>query len=162
MGEHQISHYIDCFAGERHPGTLHGQQVGIASLTMARLQQWILARETPPAVHATRIDEAGMERRMGTTIATQCLAEHRKKALDDAGAARLNALLAEIWPSLRRELQAFAIPHERMREMLHQAGGATSAAELGLDLAFYKEAVKHARDTAEAIDRKSTRLNSSH
>ncbi|TIX40292.1 MAG: sn-glycerol-1-phosphate dehydrogenase, partial [Mesorhizobium sp.] len=26
MGEHQISHYIDCFAGERHPGTLHGTQ----------------------------------------------------------------------------------------------------------------------------------------
>ncbi len=45
MGEHQISHYIDCFAGARHPGTLHGQQVGIASLTMARLQQRMLADE---------------------------------------------------------------------------------------------------------------------
>ena len=146
MGEHQISHYIDCFAGERHPGTLHGQQVGIASLTMARLQQWILAREAPPTVHTTRIDEAGMERRMGATIAAQCLAEYRKKALDDAGAARLNAVLREIWPSLRRELQAFSIPHARMREMLHQAGGATNAAGLGLDLAFYKEAVKHARE----------------
>jgi glycerol-1-phosphate dehydrogenase [NAD(P)+] len=146
MGEHQISHYIDCFAGERHPGTLHGQQVGIASLTMARLQQWILTRETPPILRATRIDEAGMKRRMGATIAGQCLAEYRKKALDDAGAARLNALLAEIWLSLRRELQAFAVPHERMRETLRQAGGATSAAELGLDLAFYKEAVKHARE----------------
>src|SRR3546814_4007800 len=69
---------------------------------MARLQQWILAREAPPTVHTTRIDEAGMERRMGATIAAQCLAEHRKKALDDAGAARLNAVLREIWPSLRR------------------------------------------------------------
>ena len=38
MGEHQISHYIDCFAGSRHPGTLHGEQVGVATLTMARIQ----------------------------------------------------------------------------------------------------------------------------
>lgn len=146
MGEHQISHYIDCFAGDRHPGTLHGQQVGIASLTMARLQQWVLARDEPPVLRPTVIDEAGMVRRMGPTIAAQCLAEHRRKALDAAGAARLNALLAEIWPTLRRELLAFSIPHDRMREMLGQAGGATTAAELGLDTWFYREAVKYARE----------------
>lgn len=146
MGEHQISHYIDCFAGERHPGTLHGQQVGVASLTMARLQQMVLARETPPVVRPTRIDEADMARRMGATIAAQCLAEHRKKALDEAGAARMNALLAEIWPTLRRELLAFTIPHEEMRRMLAAAGGVTSARELGVDPAFYREAVRHARE----------------
>ena len=50
MGEHQISHYIDCFAGDKHPGTLHGQQVGVASLTMARLQQQILSGDKPPQV----------------------------------------------------------------------------------------------------------------
>lgn len=146
MGEHQISHYVDCFAGERHPGTLHGQQVGVASLTMARLQQKILARETPPMLKPTRIDEADMARRMGPVIAAQCLAEHRKKALDEAGAARMNATLREIWPSLRRELLEFTIPHERMRAMLAAAHGATTAAELGLDRGFYKEAVRHARE----------------
>lgn len=146
MGEHQISHYIDCFAGERHPGTLHGQQVGVASVTMARLQQAILARETPPRLRPTRIDEVDMARRMGPEIAAQCLAEHRKKALDEAGADRMNALLAEIWPTLRQELLAVTIPHERMRLMLAEAGGATTARELGLDLDFYKEAVRHARE----------------
>ena len=32
MGEHQVSHWIDMFAGKGHPGTTHGQQVGVASL----------------------------------------------------------------------------------------------------------------------------------
>lgn len=146
MGEHQISHYIDCFAGDRHPGTLHGQQVGVASLTMARLQQMVLARETPPRLKPTRIDEADMARRMGPEIAAQCLAEHRKKALDEAGAARINALLAGIWPELRQELLAFSVPHADMREMLAAAGGATTARELGLDPEFYREAVRHARE----------------
>ncbi len=31
------------FAGPAHPGTTHGQQVGVASLAMARLQNEMLA-----------------------------------------------------------------------------------------------------------------------
>ncbi|MGR3766595.1 sn-glycerol-1-phosphate dehydrogenase [Pseudooceanicola nanhaiensis] len=146
MGEHQISHYIDCFAGDRHPGTLHGQQVGVASLTMARLQQQILSAETPPMVEPTRVDEADMVRRMGPAIAAQCLKEYRNKALDQAGADRLNARMREIWPELRRECAVFAIPADQMERMLRQAGGATTAAELGVPGDFYREAVLRCRE----------------
>ena len=31
MGEHLISHYIDMFMGEKHPGTLHGEQVAVTT-----------------------------------------------------------------------------------------------------------------------------------
>lgn len=146
MGEHQISHYIDCFAGDRHPGTLHGEQVGVASLTMARLQQRILATDTPPTVRPTRIDEAGMVWRMGPEIAAQCLEEYRKKALDQAGADRLNARMREIWPQLRQECLGFAIPADEMKRLLRAAGGATTAAELGVPVDFYREAVLHCRE----------------
>lgn len=143
MGEHQISHYIDCFAGERHPGTLHGQQVGVASLTMARLQQRILASETPPAVSATRIDEDDMARRMGAQIARQCRAEREKKAFSEKEAAQFNERLERLWPSLREELKAFSIPAAEMEAMLKAAGGPLTAGDLGLPSAFYREAVRH-------------------
>lgn len=146
MGEHQISHYIDCFAGARHPGTLHGQQVGVAALTMARLQQAMLARESPPVLRPTRIDEAGMVRRMGATVASQCLAEFRRKALDAAGAEALNARLAALWPALRQELAAFIIPAAEMERLLAAAGGPVTAAELGVAPDLYREAVLHARE----------------
>lgn len=146
MGEHQISHYIDCFAGARHPGTLHGQQVGVASLTMARLQQRMLAGDTPPVVRPTIIDEADMVRRMGPVIAAQCLAEYRRKALDEAGAARLNERLAALWPDLRRELMAFALPVETMTRLLAEAGGPLTAGDLGVPVAFYREAVLRCRE----------------
>ena len=146
MGEHQISHYIDCFAGDRHPGTLHGQQVGVATLTMARIQHWFLAQESPPALKATRVDAEDMARRMGPEIAAQCAAEYRKKALDEAGAERLHAQLCEIWPELRRECLAFALPVEEMRDMLAAAGGPVTAAELGVPLDFYREAVRHGHE----------------
>ena len=146
MSEHQISHYIDCFAGERHSGSLHGQQVGVATLTMARIQHWFLAQEQPPALGPTRIDPEDMARRMGPEVAAQCEAEYRKKALDEAGAERLHAKLCEIWPTLRRECLAFALPVDEMRDMLTAAGGPVSAVGLGLPVDFYREAVRHGHE----------------
>ncbi|WP_119302806.1 iron-containing alcohol dehydrogenase [Dongia deserti] len=146
MGEHQISHYIDCFAGERHPGTLHGQQVGVASLTMARLQAKLLASDKAPVIHPTRIDEADMRRRFGADAAKICQAEMALKSFDAAGADKLNAKLEAIWPELRAELTEFTVPVQVMRDALAVAGGPTTAAELGLDVAFYREAVCHARE----------------
>jgi glycerol-1-phosphate dehydrogenase [NAD(P)+] len=146
MGEHQISHYIDCFAGDRHPGTIHGQQVGVASLTMARLQARLLASDTPPVVSPTRIDDADMRRRFGDTAAKICRAEMEQKALDAAGADKLNAKLEAIWPELRAELTEFTVPVAVMRDALAASGGPTMAAQLGLDVDFYREAVCHARE----------------
>ena len=146
MGEHQISHYIDCFAGARHPGSLHGQQVGIASLSMARLQQQMLAADRPLSVHATPIDVAGMKRRFGEEVAFQCLAELKQKAFDDDGAIAFNRKLEDTWPELRRELAAFTIPVDEMKRLLSAAGGATTAAELGVPVDLYREAIIHCRE----------------
>jgi glycerol-1-phosphate dehydrogenase [NAD(P)+] len=146
MGEHQISHYIDCFAGDKHPGTLHGQQVGVATLTMARLQRQILDDKNPPKIGPTKIDEADMARRVGPEIAKVCVSEMKQKAFDEAGAEALNAKIADIWPKLRAELEAFSVPVDVMVKALKDSGGPTTAKELGLDVDFYREAVIHARE----------------
>lgn len=146
MGEHQISHYIDCFSGERHPGTLHGQQVGVASLTLARVQQTLLNRETPPKIHATRIDPADMARRMGSEIAEQCYHEIAPKRLDDAAAGALNERLEAIWPALREEARSMMVPVAEMQRLLQTVGAPTSARDLGLPVELYRDAVIHARE----------------
>lgn len=146
MGEHQISHYVDCFAGPLHPGSLHGQQVGVATLTMARLQHRMLAMEAPPVVRPTVVDVDAMRGRYGDAVLLTVLDELRSKALDAAGADALNEELARLWPELRHELLAFTLPVERMRATLAAAGGPTTAAELGLDVRFYRQAVQHARE----------------
>ncbi|RUU08554.1 iron-containing alcohol dehydrogenase, partial [Mesorhizobium sp. M6A.T.Ca.TU.002.02.2.1] len=145
MGEHQISHYIDCFAGERHPGTLHGTQVGVASLTMARLQQAMLASDKPPVVKATKINPDDMVGRMGPAVAAQCLDELKKKAFDETAAAAFNERLQELWPTLRQELKQFMVPVDEMQRLLKSTGGPISAAELGTPADFYREAVVHCR-----------------
>ena len=145
MGEHQISHYIDCFAGPLHPGTLHGQQVGVASLTMARIQQGMLAQDSAPVMRPTPIDMQDMQERMGDA-ATQCMEQLQRKAFDGAALDAVNQKLAQIWPELRRELRQFMIPVHEMEKLLTDAGAPTTAAELGIDLDFYREAVRHGHE----------------
>ena len=48
MGEHLISHYIDMFMGDEHPGSLHGEQVGIATLLLSKMQNDILNSSKTP------------------------------------------------------------------------------------------------------------------
>jgi glycerol-1-phosphate dehydrogenase [NAD(P)+] len=146
MGEHQISHWVDMFAGDHHPETTHGQQVGVASLVMARLQSAILAMETPPAVAPTIVDEAAMLKRYGPELGPLCIAEMRKTALDAAGADAFNAKLADLWPALRRELQAMAVPVLDMEAALAAAGGPTSAEELGLPRHVWHDAIRYSRE----------------
>ena len=87
-----------------------------------------------------------MRRRFGTEVTEICLAEMAQKSLDGPAAEKFNAKLQAIWPELRKELKAFVIPVEILHKALADAGGLTTARELGLDIDFYREAVIHARE----------------
>jgi glycerol-1-phosphate dehydrogenase [NAD(P)+] len=86
-----------------------------------------------------------MERRMGAA-AGQCLDELKKKAFDEEGAAAFNERLQQLWPALRQELKAFMLPVDEMVGLLKSTGGPTTAAELGVPVDFYREAVVHCRE----------------
>jgi glycerol-1-phosphate dehydrogenase [NAD(P)+] len=146
MGEHQISHWIDMFAGNDHPGTTHGQQVGVASLFMARLQHCLLRRDAPPIVRPTTVDEVAIRARYGAELAPLCIAEMKKTALDRAAADALNAKLEALWPTLRQELLGMALRIETMESALRAAGGPTTADELGLPQKVWRDAIRHARE----------------
>jgi glycerol-1-phosphate dehydrogenase [NAD(P)+] len=146
MGEHTISHWIDSFAGDRHPGTVHGQQVGLASITMARLQERLLAETRAPRIRPTVIDEEGMRRRYPAAAISGCLAASRRKAINEADCADFNAKLAQLWPGLREELSAMLVPSATLARHLRAAGGGTTAAELGMDVGLYRDAVRYGRE----------------
>jgi glycerol-1-phosphate dehydrogenase [NAD(P)+] len=146
MGEHQVSHWIDMFAGPAHPGTTHGQQVGVASLAIARLQAEILGLEKAPLIRPTHIMEAEFIDRYGREIGMMCYAEAKKKAFDRKGADEFNAKLAELWPQLREELKPFAMDPKEMEKALREAGGPVTTSEMGLPRKIWRDAMKYARD----------------
>ncbi|HSJ97936.1 MAG TPA: sn-glycerol-1-phosphate dehydrogenase, partial [Myxococcota bacterium] len=143
--EHLISHYIDTMA-RPHPASLHGEQVGVATLTASRMQHALLQAERPPEVRPTRVDEAALRARYGARLGEMLIAQFRAKALDEATAARMNARLDEVWPALTERLRAIMMPTARLEDALQAAGAPTRGEDLGLSPACYREAVRHARE----------------
>ena len=150
MAEHMISHFVDMFAGAAHPGTSHGEQVGVATLTMSRLQNEMLAADAPPPPMApTVIPEALLSARFGADTAARMVAETRKKALDRAAADRLGARFAEDWEGIANPLREKMLPYERLRAAMQAAGCQLTGADLGLDPEFSRDAVRLARFTRD-------------
>lgn len=146
MGEHQISHWIDSFAGKRHPGTVHGQQVGVASVTMARLQARILAMESAPRVKPYIPDEADIRARYPAAAVEDCLAACRAKTMDSEAAARFNDKLERLWPELRSALSPMALNPDDMAVHLRAAGGGATYEEIGMERDLYVEALIRCRE----------------
>jgi glycerol-1-phosphate dehydrogenase [NAD(P)+] len=77
------------------------------------------------------------------------IAAFRAKALDDAAADRMNARLAEVWPTVSARLREVMLPRERLRAALDAAGAPTTGVDLGLSSGFYRTAVRHACETRD-------------
>jgi len=142
QGEHLIGHYADMM-GRDLPATFHGEAIGVATLTMARLQEWMLA--TPPRLEPTAVDEADMLDHFGPESGAACVKELKMKALDRGAAEALNARLATEWGDIERRISAVLPPVATLERALKDIGAPTNAAELGWPSAFYRRAVERAR-----------------
>ncbi|HUF86343.1 MAG TPA: sn-glycerol-1-phosphate dehydrogenase [Thermohalobaculum sp.] len=145
QGEHLISHYIEMMHPPAWPGALHGEQIGVSTLTMARLQARIL-EGARPRPRPTRIDRAGVLGHFGARIGAACWAEFAAKALDGEAAERLDQRLAAAWDRVRDAVAAVTRPVAQLEAALTRAGAPTTPADLGLAPAFYADAVRHARE----------------
>ncbi|OED38794.1 hypothetical protein AB833_18210 [Chromatiales bacterium (ex Bugula neritina AB1)] len=145
MAEHMISHYIDMFARDRHPKSSHGEQVGVATITMSQLQNQVLGSATAPVMKPTRIDKDTLLARCDAQSVDNMIRETAKKALDQQAADELNARFETDWDTLRGRLKEVMLPYETLSEAMQQAGCQRTATDLGLDSGFYREAVTGAR-----------------
>ena len=81
QGEHLVSHYADMRPPPGAPASLHGEQIGVTTLTMARLQERVLAGG-PPRLQPTRVDEAALVRHFGPALGRACWTELAPKRHD--------------------------------------------------------------------------------
>lgn len=145
MAEHMISHYIDMFAGDAHPGTSHGEQVGVATVAMSALQNSILGADTPPEIRPTEIPQGELTDRYGGAMADLMHEQTTHKALDGAATDRLNERFATGWSDFIAPLREVMVPLARLDAAMARAGSQRTAAELGLDAEFYRDGLRHAR-----------------
>jgi glycerol-1-phosphate dehydrogenase [NAD(P)+] len=144
QGEHLISHYIDMFAEHSRPLVYHGEQVGVTTLSMARLQERMLDRV--PVVRPDSASEADFRARYGDEIGASCWSEFAAKRLDAGRAEALNAKIATRWDEFRDRIAAILVPSARLAGVLTAAGGMLTPEEIHLTRGFYETALTRCRE----------------
>jgi glycerol-1-phosphate dehydrogenase [NAD(P)+] len=145
QGEHLISHYVDMMGDRSRPESFHGEQIGVTTLTMARLQERLLDGP-PPRIHPTAIDEAALIDHFGPELGRSCWQEFRGKRVDRGAAIQLNRRIAEGWDEIRARIAAVRRSPDQLLDTLKRAGAPTKPVELGWSEDLYRDAVRHARE----------------
>jgi glycerol-1-phosphate dehydrogenase [NAD(P)+] len=144
QGEHLISHYVDMLAPPGRASFFHGEQVAVATLTMARIQEDLLAG-APPRLHPCAVTQDTLQRLFGAATGESCWREFEPKCLSDEAAAKLSRHIAEAWDDTVRAIRAVTVPAARLASVLERVGAPTTLADIGLSAGFYAAAVRNAR-----------------
>jgi glycerol-1-phosphate dehydrogenase [NAD(P)+] len=144
QGEHLISHYVDMFAPSGRGPFFHGEQVAVATLTMARLQEAVLAAG-PPRLQAGVVTRDTLQRLFGAAAGNSCWREFEPKCLSADAAARCSRRIADVWDDTVRALRAVMLPAARLAAVLARVGAPATPTEIGLSPGFYATAVRNAR-----------------
>lgn len=145
QGEHLIAHFLEMCADPAWPETLHGEQIAVTTLTMARLQADLLKRPEIQ-VGTSKLTPAELASRFGAEAGAACWSAFAKKAIDADRAAALNQRLRSDWPEMRRAIRAVHRPPAVLESALRRAHAPTRPAEIGIPERDYREAVLHARE----------------
>jgi glycerol-1-phosphate dehydrogenase [NAD(P)+] len=146
QGEHLVSHYVEMMQGERLPETFHGEQIGVTTLSLARLQHRLL-EGPPPQLRATAIATGDLKRHFGAERGEACRKEWEGKALDTAKAELFSARLAQDWDRIRARLGSVMRPVAALERALTVTGAPRRAADLGWPAELYRTALIRARQT---------------
>jgi len=145
MAEHAISHFIDMFAKDLHPGTSHGEQVGIATLTISKIQNSILNYSEPPILYPTRIPEAEIKKYFGITTLNLVNQQMRKKILESKKTVQINNLFEKNWNKFVKPLKQVMLNFEILWNALGESGALRTIKEANIDHELYNKALRYSR-----------------
>lgn len=144
QAEHLVSHYLDMLAPASRPEVFHGEQVGVTTLSVARLQEELLER--PPLLEPDAVTEAEVLAHFGDELGRSVWPEFAAKRLDRAKADALNHRIATEWTGIAGRLGRTALPSARIEAVLRAAGAPTTPEAIHVDRPLYEAALLHARE----------------
>jgi glycerol-1-phosphate dehydrogenase [NAD(P)+] len=145
QGEHLISHYLEMLPPDGWSPTFHGEQVAVATLTMARLQEAMLQKPAPVQQPST-LRASDLAVHFGSELGASCWKGFQGKLLDRDQAHRLTARLQRDWPMIRSAIDTIRRPAADLQRALSAAGAPIKASDIGLTVGQYGRAVLLARE----------------
>jgi glycerol-1-phosphate dehydrogenase [NAD(P)+] len=132
------------FAAPSRPLVFHGEQIGVTTLSMARLQERML--DSVPVVVADSDTKATFRARYGEELGASCWGDFANKRLTAERVEALNARIAQRWPDVQEQIGAILLPSVELTAVLETAGSPLTAKDIHLPRSFYDEALLHGRE----------------
>ena len=154
-GNDLISHYIDMFMGEKHPGSLHGEQVGVATLLLSKMQNDILNNSQPPQFSEINHDLTIFENIFGKDAGINLHKQFQNKLFTQKSLTEINKKLLKNWGSYKKSLITFAVQTDKIKKSFINCGAACTNSDLNIPNDFYKTAIENAyylRDRFSYLD----------
>lgn len=154
MGEHLVSHYIDMFMGSHHPGSLHGEQVGIATLLLSKIQNDVLKSTEKHHFYPLNITLHNFEQIFDNQVAASLYSQFKNKYFEGESLKILIKIRSSL-ERLSKELLKFLVPTEEIYNSLVKSGAPTNNLDLNIPNEFYNVAIKNAfylRDRFSYLD----------
>ena len=155
MGEHLISHYIDMFMGDEHPGSLHGEQVGIATLLLSKMQNDILNSSKTPQFLEINYDLIIFENIFGKDAGSNLHKQFQNKLFTQKSLTDINKKLIKNWSDYKKTIIKFAVHTDKIKKSFINCGAACTNSDLNIPDDFFKNAVENAyylRDRFSYLD----------
>lgn len=130
QGEHMIAHTMEMLFSDTLPHTYHGEQIGVTTLTMARIQEKLLASEGPALRQFENVNPAF----------AKFQPEIRRQA---------EKRLKQDWDFIRAQIQASSLPATYLEKVLQQAGAPATPEALGWKQEQYDHAIQQAASTRD-------------
>jgi glycerol-1-phosphate dehydrogenase [NAD(P)+] len=144
QGEHLVSHLLEMRPDPTWPPALHGEQIAVTTLTLARLQAAFVAQAAPRFAPPV-LSREDYHARFGADLGASCWVASAAKRFDAAQVAAIDTRLRAVWPELRTQLGAMSRPVEQIDAALAAAGAPRTPARLGIAETDYAAAVRDAR-----------------
>ena len=128
----------------QRPLIYHGEQIGVTTLSLARLQRLMLERR--PVLAADKETLASFVERYGEALGRSCWEDFAHKRLDDRAVEKLNDRLASSWPDIVHRIEAISLGPDYLGRVLKAAGAPITPEEICLPRPFYEKALLRSRE----------------
>jgi glycerol-1-phosphate dehydrogenase [NAD(P)+] len=146
QGEHLISHHVEMMPPEGWEPALHGEQIAVTTLVMAKLQDRLLARDKPPELKPSTLNADVLRAHFGDEVGIACWKDIQPKLTDGSRAQKLNEHLEALWPRLRSEIALVRRPANEIDKALAAVEAPRRYGDIGLTRATFQDAILHARE----------------
>ncbi|MCE3233343.1 MAG: egsA [Rickettsiaceae bacterium] len=145
QGEHLIAHTMEVVFGSGLPKTYHGEQIGVATLTMAEIQERVLSGAPFRLKLPQEADLGQIKEFFGKEIGLHCAQEYKNKALTNQKVDEINQQIEQNWAFLVAQLQDVMATRPDLEKILVAVGAPINPEELGWNGKKYELAVSHAK-----------------